>query len=87
MSRRTGGTYAALRREWDRYALLEGQDGRWGVQDVEQLPLQIAIAFFAVQVAAWAGVCTWLRLSHMRRKALLTLVSETAEPEVVAQAA
>jgi hypothetical protein len=34
---------------------------------VDQFPLQLAIAFFAVQVAAWAGLCFYLRATHHGR--------------------
>jgi hypothetical protein len=49
--------------------------------------LHIAIAFFASQVAAWAGLCLYLRMSHQRRAESSNVVSLTdAQPEI-AQAA
>jgi hypothetical protein len=49
--------------------------------------LHIAIAFFASQVAAWAGLCLYLRMSHQRRVESSIMVSLTdAQPEI-AQAA
>jgi hypothetical protein len=53
---------------------------------VDQLPLQLAIAFFAFQVAAWAGLCLYLRAARQRRRnemPVLEIVSEAP----VAQAA
>jgi hypothetical protein len=53
---------------------------------VDQLPLQLAIAFFAFQVAAWAGLCLYLRATHQRR-AENVLAELTVEVQPVAQAA
>ena len=50
--------------------------------------LQIAIAFFASQVAAWAGLCLYLRMSHQRRAESAIVGSLVdAQPEAIAQAA
>jgi hypothetical protein len=50
--------------------------------------LQIAIAFFGAQVAAWAGLCLYLRMDHQRRIESTIVVALTdAQPEGIAQAA
>jgi hypothetical protein len=49
--------------------------------------LQIAIAFFASQVAAWAGLCLYLRMSHQRRAESAIVALVDAQPEAIAQAA
>jgi hypothetical protein len=50
--------------------------------------LQIAIAFFASQVAAWAGLCLYLRMNHQRRAEDAIVVSlAEAQAEPIAQAA
>ena len=50
--------------------------------------LQIAIAFFGSQVAAWAVLCLYLRMSHQRRAESANVVSlADAQPEAIAQAA
>jgi hypothetical protein len=55
---------------------------------VEQLPLQFAIAFFALQVVAWAGLCFYLRISHQRRAVSAPVAVEMSdEVSAVAQAA
>ena len=53
---------------------------------MQELALQISIAFFGTQVVAWAGLCGYLRLTHRRRieQAIGSVLSD-AEP--VAQAA
>ena len=50
--------------------------------------LQIAIAFFGVQVAAWAGLILYIRAARQRRieNTLANIVAE-AQHEPVAQAA
>lgn len=55
---------------------------------MDQLALQIAIAFFGVQVVAWAGLGLYIRATH-RRRAEEVVVDALAElqPEPVAQAA
>lgn len=56
-----------------------------GEENVEQLSLQLAIAFFAFQVAAWAGLCLYLRAARQRRREEAVTVAITDAP--VAQAA
>lgn len=34
---------------------------------VDQMPLHLSIAFFAVQVAAWTGLGLYLHMTHRRR--------------------
>ena len=53
--------------------------------NVHQLALEMAIAFFGVQVAAWAGLCLYLRLTHERRAAVQ--IADIAKDAAVAQAA
>jgi len=50
--------------------------------------LQLAIAFFGVQVAAWTGLILYIRAARLRRmeNAIANIVAE-AQHEPVAQAA
>lgn len=54
-----------------------------------QFALQIAIGFFVVQVAAWAGLCLYLRATHQRRVAdeVIETVADMSDDTVTAQAA
>ena len=55
---------------------------------MDQLALQIAIAFFGVQVVAWLGIGLYIRLAHRRRaeEAVADALAEL-QPEPIAQAA
>lgn len=54
---------------------------------MDQLPLQMAIAYFGLMIAAWAGLCLYLRATHQRRvEETVVQVTERPEP-AVAQAA
>jgi hypothetical protein len=47
---------------------------------VEQLPLQLAIAFFAFVVAAWAGLGLYLRAERQRRRDEILAIEITEAP-------
>lgn len=64
-----------------------GQNGRVREQKLEQLSLQLAIAFFAFQVVAWAGVCLYLRAARQRRRNELPVIELVTDVPAVAQAA
>lgn len=50
--------------------------------------LQLAIAFFGVQVAAWAGLILYIRAAHLRRvESAITKIVAESHHEPVAQAA
>lgn len=52
-----------------------------------ELPLQFAIAFFGVQVAAWTALILYIRAAHLRRieDTVANMVAE-AQHESLAQA-
>ena len=56
---------------------------------MEEFPLQMAIAFFGLMVAAWAGLCLYLRATHQRRTqdAAIAIVADISDDEIAAQAA
>jgi hypothetical protein len=52
---------------------------------VTEFTLQMAIGFFITQVAAWAGLCLYLRATHQRRAADRAIAD--ISDDVTAQAA
>lgn len=54
-----------------------------------QFTLQMAIGFFVIQVAAWAGLCLYLRATHQRRATdrAIEIVADISDDTVTAQAA
>ena len=55
---------------------------------MDQFPLQMAIGFFGLMVAAWAGLCLYLHATYRRRAEpdVAPVIAEVPE-EVSAQAA
>jgi hypothetical protein len=43
-----------------------GDASQAGSPDVDQMPLHLSIAFFGIQIAAWAGLGVYLHLTHRR---------------------
>jgi hypothetical protein len=84
---RTEERYAALRRSsfYGAGFVRVARRPKRGKQKLEQLPLQLAIAFFAFQVAAWAGLCLYLRAERQRRREEVLALELSDAP--VAQAA
>lgn len=56
---------------------------------MEDLPLQMAIAFFGLMVAAWTGLCLYLRATHQKRAqdAAIEIVADISDNDIAAQAA
>lgn len=54
-----------------------------------EFSLHMAIGFFVIQVAAWAGLCVYLRATHQRRAAnsAIEAVAHMSDDTVTAQAA
>jgi hypothetical protein len=80
--------YAALRRSSIYCASFAraGQKAEQGKQKLEQLPLQLAIAFFALIVASWAALGLYLRAERQRRLNAMPIIEIVTEAPV-AQAA
>jgi hypothetical protein len=53
---------------------------------MEELPLQMAIGFFGLMVAAWAGLCLYLRATHQKRAedAAIEIVADISDDEIAA---
>lgn len=54
-----------------------------------QFTLHMAIGFFVIQVAAWAGLCLYLRATHQHRTVgrAIEAVADMGDDTVTAQAA
>lgn len=46
---------------------------------MDQLPLHLSIAFFGIQIAAWAGLGAYLHMTHRRAGSEAALVAAPAQ--------
>ena len=53
---------------------------------MEELSLQMGIAFFGLMVAAWTGLCLYLRATHQKRAqdAAIEILADISDNEIAA---